>query len=263
MSGETNLPPTSEEARLALIGQGVASAFLCTRCGNLCSERYYSLNTLLLCARCAMTAKRDIEQSDSWGQLLRSAAFGFGGAIVGAVLFYGVIALTNLVIGFTAILTGYIVGWSVRKGARNFMRRRHQWLALVLTYYSVGMAIVPLSIQLAKKHERAAAASREAAIAATPQDSSATPDSAAQATRAAPPRRVRNPGLPLPLEFVKIMLSIFILPLLFVISSLPGGIISAMIIALGLRQAWRMTAGRSLALAGPYRIGEKPLPKSA
>lgn len=263
MAGDTNLPRLPEDARLALAGQGVASAFLCTRCGGVCSERYYSLNTLLLCARCAMSAKRDIEQSDSWGQLSRSAAFGFGGAIVGAVIFYGVIALTNLVIGFTAILTGYVVGWSVRKGARGFMRRRHQWLALVLTYYSVGMSIVPLTIQLAQKHERATAARREAAIATAPQDSTAMLDSVATATPAPPARRVRTSSLPLPLEFLKIMLSIFILPLLFVVSSLPGGIISAMIIALGMRQAWRMTAGRSLALAGPYRIGEKPLPKSA
>jgi hypothetical protein len=255
MAGNPNLPPTPEDARLAIAGQAVASAFLCTRCGNLCSERYYSLNTLLLCARCAMSAKRDIEQSDSWGQLFRSAAFGFGGAIVGAVIFYGVMALTNLIIGFTALLTGYVVGWSVRKGARNFMRRRHQWLALVLTYYSIGMSVVPLTIQMAKQREFAAAATREAALVDASPDSAATTDSASTQAPAAPSRRVRKSGLPLPLEFVRLMLSIFILPLLFVVSSMPGGIISALIIALGMRQAWRMTAGRSLALAGPYRIG--------
>jgi hypothetical protein len=48
---------------------------------------------------------------------------------------------------------------------------------------------------------------------------------------------------------------IFALPLLSVFGSLPLGVISALIIFIGMRQAWTMTAKPQLALSGPYRVG--------
>jgi hypothetical protein len=39
-----------------------------------------------------------------------------------------------------------------------------------------------------------------------------------------------------------------------VIGSLPGGLLSAAIIAFGMLQAWRMTGAPQLVVTGPYRI---------
>ena len=46
---------------------------------------------------------------------------------------------------------------------------------------------------------------------------------------------------------------VFALPILVITGWL--GIITAIIIAVGLRQAWRMTAAPTLTIEGPYRIG--------
>ena len=42
------------------------------------------------------------------------------------------------------------------------------------------------------------------------------------------------------------------------IAALPGGLISAAIIAFGMQQAWRMTGAPQLQISGPYRIGPAP-----
>ena len=47
----------------------------------------------------------------------------------------------------------------------------------------------------------------------------------------------------------------FALPVLSIMSSFPGGLISAAIIAFGMHQAWKMTATPQLAISGPYRVG--------
>ena len=243
-------------------GQPAATGFPCSHCGTPISDRYYSLNTALLCAPCAASAKRELERSDSWGAFLRAGVYGFGGAIVGAIVFYGVIALTNLIIGFTAIVTGYIVGWSVRKGARGLTRRRYQWMALALTYFSVGLSIVPLAIQAALRHgphvAPATAQSAPASADSLPSpDSVAVADAAPRVVQQGVPQAPKKYRPPLPIRLIEVAWIVLKLPVLFVFMSMPGGIISAFIIALGMRQAWQMTAGHPVEIAGPYRVGEK------
>jgi len=49
------------------------------------------------------------------------------------------------------------------------------------------------------------------------------------------------------------------MPVLIVVGSLPSGLISALIIGIGMRQAWRMTAAPP-AITGPYRLGMDAAP---
>jgi hypothetical protein len=51
--------------------------------------------------------------------IVMAGVFGLGAGIVGAVIYYAVIAITNFEIGLVAILIGYMVGQAVRKGARG------------------------------------------------------------------------------------------------------------------------------------------------
>ncbi len=48
------------------------------------------------------------------------------------------------------------------------------------------------------------------------------------------------------------------LPLIVVFKSGAGGILTAIIIGVGLMQAWRMTAGAVFKISGPYKIGAAP-----
>ena len=47
----------------------------------------------------------------------------------------------------------------------------------------------------------------------------------------------------------------FVMPILAVAGSMPGGVISGAIIVFGMMQAWRMTAAPVITVTGPYRIG--------
>jgi hypothetical protein len=64
---------------------------------------------------------------------------------------------------------------------------------------------------------------------------------------------LQDSSMPLPSQFFYI----FALPIM-VITSGGSGILTAIIIAIGLRQAWQMTAAPSLTIAGPYRVGSGP-----
>jgi hypothetical protein len=59
-------------------------------------------------------------------------------------------------------------------------------------------------------------------------------------------------------------LSAFIaaLPVLVVVGSFPSGLISAIIIFVGMRQAWIMTGAPLLQILGPYRVGAAPVSTS-
>jgi hypothetical protein len=58
------------------------------------------------------------------------------------------------------------------------------------------------------------------------------------------------------------LLIIFVLPIMVVVGTLPSGIISALIIGFGMRQAWRMTDGTVMTITGPYKVGT-PTPAAA
>jgi len=54
------------------------------------------------------------------------------------------------------------------------------------------------------------------------------------------------------------LLLVFALPVTAIVGTMPSGLISALIIFFGLRQAWRMTAVPELNITGPYKVGMGP-----
>jgi len=228
--------------------QGLA----CKACGAPIQGEYFSWNGAAVCERCKTTVDTSRRTASRWSTFGRATAFGLGAAIAGAILYYAVIAITKLEIGLVAILIGYMVGYSVRRGSRGWGGRRFQVLALVLTYYAVGLAYFPLVIQSARESApRKAAATRSTQPAAS---SIAVTDDAG-AARA--PQRVgalaEIAGIGLILAFCAA------LPVLSVVGSFPSGLISAAIIGFGMRQAWRMTASLPISITGPYKLGAPPV----
>jgi len=89
-------------------------------------------------------------------------------------------------------------------------------------------------------------AAQEASIKAGVPANAAEPPAAAPAAPSA---------MNLPLALAILIGISFALPVLTVVGSLPGGLISAAIIAFGMMQAWRMTGAPHVVITGPYRIG--------
>jgi hypothetical protein len=81
-------------------------------------------------------------------------------------------------------------------------------------------------------------------------------DVAVDVTPQAPkPARPKPTGARVLLSFVIVAGLVIALPVLVVIGSMPSGLISAFIIFIGIRQAWKMTQAPVIKVAGPYRIG--------
>jgi hypothetical protein len=179
---------------------------ICKACSKPIDGEYFQLNGKVTCASCRTAIEAAVATPNGVQPFARALGLGILAAIAGAAIYYGVIAIANLEIGIIAIAIGYMVGWAIRKGTGDRGGLRFQIMAIVLTYWAVGLAYAPLFMAHA--------------------------------------------GVPLPVMFFEV----WTLPIL-VITGGGSGIITAIIIAVGMRQAWRMTGAPVLKIAGPFRVG--------
>ena len=211
----------------------------CVVCGMSVGASYYTANGKPICERCRDVVTSTAAPARSPGALLLAGLFGLGAAVAGAAIYYAVIAIANLEIGIVAILIGYMVGWAVRKGAGGRGGRRFQILAVVLTYWAVGLAYAPLAFKGMAGDTRPSAETvvGDSIVQTGPVQTGpgGTNVSGAVAARMAGP----------------LLLLVFVLPVGAILRSLPFGLISALIIFIGMRQAWQMTAAPRLAISGP------------
>ena len=234
----------------------------CAVCGRSVGASYYTANDKPICASCRDAVTSAAATPRSAGPLLLAGLFGLGAAVAGAAIYYAVIAIANLEIGIVAILIGYMVGWAVRKGAGGRGGRRFQILAVALTYWSVGLAYAPLAFKqmvgetntIRLTNDSTAGPTIGERLGDSVQSVANAADSAA--TNVSAGNEVRGSK---PLEAIgSLALLVFALPVLSVFGSLPFGLISALIIFIGMRQAWQMAAGPQLEISGPYRVGTGP-----
>lgn len=237
------------------------SGLSCGICGAALSTQYYHVADRPACERCKELAEAENRKTDAArrhpGVLGRSLAFGFAAAIAGAILYYAVIDITGWEIGLVAIVIGFMVGAAVRKGSANAGGRRFQWIAVVLTYFAVGLAYSPLAFKSILEGSSPAAtagdttSARRDSAASTDSAGSAVATAAAAGTDADSSTTASGMALALGATF----LFIFALPVLYVAGSMPSGLISALIIVFGMQQAWKMTAKAEVPISGPYRVG--------
>ena len=235
---------SSAPAEAGSVQEGVA----CTACRRTMQDEYFDVDGQSTCPSCRDAIANYAEPPREWGVLARACLFGFVAAVLGAIVYYAVIAITDFEIGIVAIAIGYMVGYGIRMATKGRGGRRFQIMALVLTYWAVGLAYTPLIIAGAMKQDGVQQASDNASPNTTaPAGAPAAPDG---------PDAAGAVNLPMALAFLVGLT--FALPVMVVTSSLPGGLISAFIIAIGMQQAWRMTAAPQPQITGPYRIGAGP-----
>ena len=222
----------------------------CRNCGRAIADEYFDLNSFAVCGSCREVLEERGQPARGMVATVRAMLFGLAAAVVGAILYYAVVAITNFEIGLVAIAIGFLVGGAVRKGTHGRGGRAFQIMALLLTYWSVGLAYIPLAFSGEEKETTAAVQSNTTDAVAPVATQSTQPATA--------PPAGGNMNLPLALAYL-VAIS-FALPVLVVFGSMPGGLISAAIIGFGMQQAWRMTAAPQLTITGPFRVraAEKP-----
>jgi hypothetical protein len=225
-------------------------AAFCAVCQTSIETAYFDVNGSILCRDCCIVAQSAAQTHRGIVPLVTASVFGLGAGVVGAAIYYAVMAIANLEIGIVAILIGYMVGYAVRKGARGRGARRYQVLAVALTYASIALAYAPIAVRQVID-ANGSAQSAESATTGSNSSGTAAVESERPATTEPTGRRAAA-------SFASLAVLIAALPVIVVLGSLPSGLISAFIIFIGMRQAWRMTGAPLLQIRGPFRVGAAP-----
>jgi hypothetical protein len=234
-----------------------AEGVTCVVCAKTIADKYFDINGQPTCDRCKQQVARQAETPTGFGVFGRAVLFGLGATLLGAALYYAVIAITDFEIGIVAIAIGFMVGYAIRMATDNRGGLRFQILAIVLTYWAVGLAYTPFIFtgdsQSQEEAQIAPASTEPVATELVAAEPAATDPTSTEPAPEAKPMGAMGLLLATGLLFAVS----FALPVLSVFSSLPGGLISAAIIAFGMQQAWRMTAAPEIVITGPFRIARK------
>ena len=251
-------PETSGELQFESVvprtGDGAAAAAdtRCTLCQIPIESEYFDVNGRTVCRACSENVSQQAKTPRDIGTLLRALVAGVVASVFGAALYFAVLAISGYEIGLVAIAIGYMVGYAVHVGARSRGGRRFQVLALLLTYWAIGLAYSSLAIkELVTERPSASASVSGTQADAAPLAPPATPDAA---VGAASTDDEPLTGAGFVIALLQLLAFTLVLPVLVIAGSMPGGLISAAIIVFGMLQAWKMTAAPAVTVSGPYRI---------
>lgn len=241
---------------------GVALTLQCTSCERTIGTSYYEARGRILCPPCKGQLSAAVEAK---GNILKGLVYGGGGAALGALIYFGVAALTGYEIGLIAILVGWLVGRGVAVGSGGVGGRRYQFMAVVLTYLSVSVSYAGLVV---KEIASDPAILDSLTTADTPALSASLGDSAVLqgpgeangptlATTAADDS-VALTAASVGTAFGALFLGILSLPLMVGLGDLPGSLLGLLIVAFGLRQAWQMNSRPDITITGPFAVRERP-----
>src|SRR6476619_3346507 len=94
-----------------------SAATRCALCGEPLAGSYFEINGHMACPPCRAKIGTTFGRGSRAVRFLRALAGGLGGAVLGAGIYYAVLAITNYEIGLIAIVVGYLVGRAVRWGS--------------------------------------------------------------------------------------------------------------------------------------------------
>jgi hypothetical protein len=262
----------------------------CSACGQPVGNWYFRVHGAMACTPCAQAAKNAVPR-DTHAAYVRALLFGAGGAVLGLILYSAFGVITGLIIGYLSLGVGYIVGKAMMMGSKGIGGLRYQIAAVLFTYAAVSMSAVPMAIAYQVKRQRehqeqkvAGLADEQrqfeqefggdaskpvppragARLAASQQTPARATAAAAEAPageqrpapdRPTPPLHPVSPQRPQPspaAAFGYLALLGLASPFLELQEPLHG-IIGLVILLVGIRIAWQLTAARQLEILGPFQ----------
>jgi len=116
-------------------------AQLCGVCGRTIGIRSFVLDAKLVCARCSAAAN-----PSSNAPFVRGLVFGIGAAVFGMAIYAGFTIVTHFYFGYVAVAVGWLVAKAMMAGSRGEGGTRYQIAAVALTYAAISLASVPILI---------------------------------------------------------------------------------------------------------------------
>ncbi|MGD0493218.1 MAG: hypothetical protein ABSC32_16905 [Steroidobacteraceae bacterium] len=200
----------------------------CKACRQAIGGAHYRINGAKICSNCAQRINDQIPK-DSHPVFVRGVLFGVGGAVLGLAIYVGFALATGLISGFISLAVGYLVGKAIVMGSGGLGGRRYQIAAVLLTYIAVSLSAVPIALSQHLK-QRSAQAHMQVT----------------DSTSASP-----KPGLA---KAIGMWALIGLTSPFLALSNPTQGLIGLVILFVGIRIAWRMTAGKQVIILGP--LGE-------
>ena len=224
----------------------------CKSCNRPISGSYYRVNGTLACSNCVTQLQSQLP-NDSHSAFVRGMIFGVGGAILGLILYSTFGIITGLEIGYLSLAVGYIVGKAIRMGSGGVGGRRYQIAALVLTYFAVSVSAVPIgiyeSIKDAKAKPHPVSSTTSGAGDSSKVDlgekNSAGPEAKAVAND-------EKPGIGIGKLLGTLLLFGLASPFLELQNPVNGAL-GIVILLVGIRIAWRLTAAPQIDIIGPFQ----------
>jgi hypothetical protein len=188
-----------------------AGTATCKACGRALGATHYQVNGAVTCAQCAERIKQMLPK-DSHAALVRGISLGVVGAVLGLLLYVVFALATGLVIGFVSLGVGYIVGKAIVMGSNGQGGRRYQLAAVLLTYMAVSLSAVPIALY----------------------------------------QHTRGTGVPsFDISRVGELAMLGLASPFLDLADVTHGLIGLVILFVGLRIAWRMTAAKPVHIVGP------------
>jgi len=216
----------------------------CRICAYPVSGEYFRVNSQMACGKCAAQA-RDGQPADSHAAYLRGLLLGAGAAVVSLVLYATFTIVTNFYIGFMSLAVGWLVAKAMMRGSHGMGGRRYQIAAVLLTYFAISLAEIPIWIAASMKDSSPKAGQTQSA-AGNGADSSS--DDASNPPESSPREKPR---------LANVLVQLVLLGLASPFMELRDpvhGVIGLVILFVGLRIAYRMTAAKPLQVDGPYPV---------
>ncbi len=200
----------------------------CKSCGKPIVGAQYRVNGVPVCASCTRRIQEQLPK-DSHSAFVRGVLFGIGGAILGLIIYVVFAIATGLIAGIVSLAVGFIVGKAILLGSGGAGGRRYQVAAVLLTYLAVSLAAVPIAISLhmKQKSEQRVAPASDSATANAPKIS--------------------------PLQAAGVLALLGVASPFLELSNPMQGVIGLVILFVGIRIAWRMTAAKPVNIVGPIK----------
>ncbi|MHA7634734.1 hypothetical protein [Corallococcus sp. M7] len=146
------VPPPAADAAPIQSDRAGSPVTKCTGCQCAIRNDYYEVNQRRVCPACREEMEAATKGGSKSKRFLTALKYGVGAALAGAFVYWGV-GLAGINIGFSAILSGWLVGTAVFMGSERRGGGGYQALAVVLTYLSVSAALSPELFKALKDQE--------------------------------------------------------------------------------------------------------------
>jgi len=238
---------------------GVSSTDHCQYCHQPLADRYFRVNDSMACPTCVEYLRGEMAK-DTHPAFVRAILFGIGAAILGLALYATFAIMTGWVIGYASLAVGWLVGKAMIKGSGGIGGRRYQIAAAALTYAAVSMSAVPIAMHFASESRQKPKVEQQSMAPQSSSGASAANQTPTSSGSENQPRPRQRPSLGRALG----MLTLIGLgsPFLELWETGPSisWVIGIVILVVGIRIAWRLTAGQSWNILGPFSNAPQTAP---